>query len=303
MDIFNDIMFSASTGFNNWLYGTKAHGGHGISILIILLVGILLYTVGGFLIGRITKRFVQTTKRRDWHKKDIEKRQNTLVALFVNIWRIVITIVIIYAIIREFLPDIDKYLTPLFASAGIIGVALGFGAQSVIKDFLSGIFIITENQYRVGDIVDIEGASGTVERIGTRSTVIRDVGGNVHYFPNGMVTHVINKTMGYSMARFTISVVPDTDIDAVTAIINTIGEELAAEDGWKSKILKPPAFVSVGELTGTSVDLIVAGKTQPSDQWAVVAEMRRRLLETFEKKHIKLAVIPALGALARPAKK
>ena len=174
-------------------------------------------------------------------------------------------------------------------------MALGFGAQSIIKDFLSGIFIISENQYRVGDIVDIEGATGTVERIGTRSTVIRDVDGNVHYFPNGMVTHVINKTMGYSMARFIVAIHPASDIDQVANIINKLGTKLASEEKWKSKIIEAPAFVSLGELTGNSVEIIIAGKTQPSDQWSVIAEMRRRLLHELEKKGIELAILPTLS--------
>lgn len=120
-----------------------------------------------------------------------------------------------------------ELLAPLFASAGI-GVALGWRAVAS-QDFLSGIFIISENQYRVGDIIEIEGFGGTVERIGVRSTVIRDADGNVHYFQTAW-WHVINKTMGYSMARFTLSVAQNTDLERVEKIINKIGLELAAED-------------------------------------------------------------------------
>ncbi|RYF29296.1 MAG: mechanosensitive ion channel family protein [Chloroflexi bacterium] len=285
-----------------WLFGTKDEPGHGISILTIMIVGAIMYYVGGRIVTRSVKKLVGSARHREWHKKDIEKRQNTLAGLFLNIWRIIIFVFITYALLKEFFPDVDRMLAPLFASAGIIGVAIGFGAQSVIKDFLSGIFIISENQYRVGDIVDIEGASGTVERIGTRSTVIRDVDGNVHYFPNGMVMHVINKTMGYSMARFIISVHPSSDIEEVSTIVNKLGEELAGEEKWKPKIIEAPAFVSVGEFTGNAVEIIIAGKTQPSDQWAVIAEMRRRLLEALEDAGIELAVLPMLGAQP-PAKK
>jgi small conductance mechanosensitive channel len=180
-------------------------------------------------------------------------------------------------------------LAPLFASAGIIGVALGFGAQSLVKDFISGIFIISENQYRVGDIIDINGSSGTVERIGTRSTVIRDDDGNVHYFPNGTIQHVINKTMGYSMARFTISVATSEDLENIITIINTTGKKLSEEAKWKNKIIDPPIFSSVGEFTATNVSLVITGKTQPSDQWSVTSEMRRRLLEKFEADNISLS--------------
>lgn len=283
------------TSIQHWVFGTEDNPGHGITILFILLVGAFLYFVGGKIIERLVKRTVRTTSPRNWHKKDLEKRQATLGSVARNIWHISVLLGVIYAIMRDFVPDINSLLAPLFASAGIIGVAVGFGAQSLIKDFLSGLFIISENQYRVGDIVDIEGASGTVERIGARSTMIRDVDGNVHYMPNGMIQHVINKTMGYSMARFIIALHPSSDIDKVVEIINMTGNELAQDDQWKSKIIEAPAFVSLGELTGTSVEVIIAGKTQPSDQWAVIAEMRRRLLQVFEDNAIELAVVPNLG--------
>jgi small conductance mechanosensitive channel len=177
---------------------------------------------------------------------------------------------------------------PLFASAGIVGVAIGFGSQALVKDFLSGLFIISENQYRVGDIIDINGNSGTVERIGTRSTVIRDADGNVHYFPNGSIQHVINKTMGYSMARFTIGVHPSNELEKIITLINETGKKLAEEEKWKSKIIDAPSFESIGEFTPSTVNLLISGKTQPSDQWSVTAEMRRRLLVAFEKNKIDL---------------
>lgn len=257
----------------------------GLDILVIVIVATIFYLLGTAFMGRVVKKAVQT-RGRDWHKKDIEKRQKTLAALFTTMWRVAIITVATLALFRVFFPTAD--LAPLFASAGIVGIALGFGAQSLVQDFISGIFIISENQYRVGDIVDIEGFGGTVERIGARSTVIRDVDGNVHYFPNGMVQHVINKTMGYSMARFFIGVAPTTDIDEVIEIINETGKNLSEEEKWKKKILEAPEFVSVGEFTATNVDILVAGKTQPSDQWSVIAEMRRRLFDTFEAKGIKL---------------
>jgi small-conductance mechanosensitive channel len=263
---------------------------HLAAMLVIIITGALAYYVGGRMLARLVKRLVRSARHREWHQKDVEKRQNTLAAVVRSTWHIFIVVVVLVALFRESFDEADAILAPLFASAGIIGVALGFGAQSVVKDFLAGLFIIGENQYRVGDIVELaDNASGTVERIGSRSTVIRDIDGNVHYLPNGSIAHVINKTMGYSMARFIVTVDPTSDIKKISAIIDKIGKDLSHEEKWKNKILEPPAFVSVGEFTGTSLELIVAGKTQPSDQWAVVAEMRRRLLEALEKSEIKLA--------------
>jgi len=267
----------------------------GFDILFILAIGVLVYYVGKRLLGQIVKRVIISGHHKEWQEKDIEKRQRTLKRLFATIWRMLVILAIGYALIQKAFPDAGTVLAPLFASAGIVGIALGFGAQSLIKDFISGIFIISENQYRIGDIIDIEGYSGTVEQIGTRSTVIRDVDGNVHYFPNGMVQHVINKTMGYSMARFSLSLHPSTDLEVITEVINVIGQELAKEKIWEAKIIEAPSFVSIGEFNANSVELIVAGKTQPSDQWAVIAEMRRRLLRRFEKDGVRLAAPPSMA--------
>lgn len=285
----------------NWIRGPLVDFivSHLTDFIGIAVVSFFAYYIGMRLVKTIVHHAVQGARHREWHKKDIEKRQKTLTNLFRTIWKAVVLFAFFYASLNEFFPDVEVTLAPLFASAGIIGVVVGIGAQSLIKDFLSGIFIISENQYRVGDVIDIDGFSGTVERIGTRSTVLRDAEGNVHYFPNGMVQHVINKTLGFSMARFTLLVQPSTDIDKLADLIDKIGAQLANEDSWKDKIIKPPAFVSLGDITGNSTEVIVAGKTQPSDQWAVTAEMRRRLHEAFEKQAIKLATTSASQASSK----
>ena len=257
-----------------------------LEIIIIIIVAIALYWLGPRVVMWLTRHAFVTTYQRTLPKKDLEKRHKTLGGLFANVWRIIVVVIASYAIFTHFFNS--AALAPLFASAGIIGVAFGFGAQSLVKDFLSGVFIISENQYRVGDIIEIDGFGGTVERIGVRSTVIRDVEGNVHFFPNGVVQHVINKTMGYSKVYFTITVAPDTNISAASDIINRIGEEISGEEKWQRKVIEPPHFDILGDFNASSISLVVSGKTQPSDQWALTAEMRRRILREFEKEHIEL---------------
>lgn len=257
-----------------------------LEIIIIIIVAIALYWVGPRVVMWLTRHAFVTTYQRTLPKKDLEKRHKTLGGLFANVWRIIVVVIAGYAIFTHFFNS--AALAPLFASAGIIGVAFGFGAQSLVKDFLSGVFIISENQYRVGDIIEIDGFGGTVERIGVRSTVIRDVEGNVHFFPNGVVQHVINKTMGYSKVYFTITVAPDTNISTASDIINRIGEEISSEEKWQHKVIEPPHFDILGDFNASSISLVVSGKTQPSDQWALTAEMRRRILREFEKEHIEL---------------
>jgi len=257
-----------------------------LEIIIIIVVAIALYWLGPRVVMWLTRHAFVTTYQRTLPKKDLEKRHKTLGGLFANVWRIIVVVIAGYAIFTHFFNS--AALAPLFASAGIIGVAFGFGAQSLVKDFLSGVFIISENQYRVGDIIEIDGFGGTVERIGVRSTVIRDVEGNVHFFPNGVVQHVINKTMGYSKVYFTITVAPDTNISTASDIINRIGEEISGEEKWQHKVIEPPHFDILGDFNASSISLVVSGKTQPSDQWALTAEMRRRILREFEKEHIEL---------------
>ena len=257
-----------------------------LEIIIIIVVAIALYWLGPRVVMWLTRHAFVTTYQRTLPKKDLEKRHKTLGGLFANVWRIIVVVIAGYAIFTHFFNS--EALAPLFASAGIIGVAFGFGAQSLVKDFLSGVFIISENQYRVGDIIEIDGFGGTVERIGVRSTVIRDVEGNVHFFPNGVVQHVINKTMGYSKVYFTITVAPDTNISTASDIINRIGEEISGEEKWQRKVIEPPHFDILGDFNASSISLVVSGKNQPSDQWALTAEMRRRILREFEKEHIEL---------------
>lgn len=262
------------------------YDGHGWDIVTTLLVSIAFYLIGALFIGRIVNRIVQA-RGRNWHRKDVEKREKTLTHMFAILWRVVVITGAAFALFQIIFPGVS--LAPLFASAGILGVAFGFGAQSLVRDFLSGIFIISENQYRVGDVIDIQGSAGTVERVGARSTVLRDADGNVHYFPNGTIQHVINKTMGYSIARFYIGVASSSDLDEVIELINKTGASLAAEDKWKTKIITAPSFDSVSDFTANDITLLVSGKTQPSDQWSVVSEMRQRLFFEFENKKIKLS--------------
>ena len=262
----------------------------GISILAILVFGWLGRHFGGVVIDRVIRRIVRSSYFNDLSDDDVRKRQDTLIGLFTAIWRTVVVVVVSFLIFQRLFPQID--LTPVLASAGILGVALGFGAQSVIKDFLSGVFIILENQYRVGDVVDIEGAAGTVERISIRSTVLRDADGNVHYLPNGSVIHVINKTMGYSRVNFSLAVDPTTNIDDLSELINSVGDKLAKDDKWKDKVLEPPHFLSIGSFSDLALEVKVTGKTQPSAQWSVTGELRKRLLASFKKQGIELATLP-----------
>jgi len=271
----------------------------GATILIILVIGWLGRHFGGMVITRIIRRLIRANHFNELSRDDVRKRQDTLISLFAVMWQALLVIVVSFLVFEQIFPNID--LTPLFASSAIIGIALGFGAQSIIKDFLSGVFIITENQYRVGDVVDIEGAAGTVERITIRSTTLRDADGNVHFLPNGNVMHVINKTMGFSRVNFSLAVDPDTSVDHLSDLINEVGEQLANDEKWRDKILEAPHFLNIGTFSDVAIEVNITGKTQPSAQWSVTGELRRRLLKAFAKNKIELAHVPQ--SLAAPTKR
>lgn len=270
-------------------------------VIGILAVAWLGRHFGGMVIRRIITQAVHRSRDADMSEEDVTKRKETLIGLLTAIWKWLVIVVAVIMLLGELFPSIN--LAPMFASAGIVGIALGFGAQSLIKDFLSGIFIISENQYRVGDVVDLEGAAGTVEHVGVRTTILRDVDGNVHYMPNGEIMHVINKTMGYSKVNFKLSVNPDTDIDILAEVINKVGIKMSEDEAWKEKLLEPPYFLNIGAFSDTSMEVTIVGKTVASAQWGVTGELRRRLLRAFQKHHIELAQLPGITPWATPKKK
>jgi small conductance mechanosensitive channel len=242
------------------------------------------------LLASAVRRSLHHRAHGDTSEEDIKKRQDTLIAMFSAILRILVWLVASFSIVRIIFPKLD--LTPILASASVLGVAIGFGAQTLIKDFLSGLFIILENQYRVGDVVDINDAVGTVEQITLRSTIIRDNNGSVHYIPNGSINQAVNKTMGFSKINMALEMPSTTDVDALAKVINEVGKKMAAEEKWKDRIMDPPHFLGIDSFDTATLDVKIIGKTQPSAQWSVTGELRRRLLIAFKKEGIIQVKIP-----------
>ena len=281
------MMFDKATA--SWIFET------GITAIGIVVGAWIIHIIGHLVIKRVVRRTVKghyVIGKKTKPPKDVKKRQDTLISVLDVIWRIIVVTTAAVTLFKLFFPNID--LGPLIASAGIVGVAVGFGAQTIVKDFIGGLFIITENQYRVGDVVELESAaataaSGTVERVGIRSTVVRDTSGNVHYLPNGNILHVINKTMDYSNVSFTVSVQPDTDVDHLMGIINQVGDKLANSEKWSKKIMEAPHFLSLGSFNDIALEVNIGGKTQASEQWVVTSEMKKRLLKEFQNQNIELS--------------
>ncbi|WP_199423916.1 mechanosensitive ion channel family protein [Actinotalea solisilvae] len=184
----------------------------------------------------------------------------------------------------------DWNLGPVIASAGVVGVALGFGAQTLVKDFLSGIFMLVEDQYGVGDVVDLGEASGTVEAVGLRVTQVRDLQGTLWYVRNGEVLRVGNKTQGWSRAIVEVRVALDQDLDHVVGVLRAAATSVAADEAFAPLLLDDPEVTSFEDLTGESVMLRTLVKTVPSKQWEVQRELRSRIQSSLAAEGVPLAL-------------
>ncbi len=200
-----------------------------------------------------------------------------------------VTSVLIFTVAAAMvLAELGFDLGPVVASAGIIGVALGFGAQNLVKDYLNGIFMILEDQYGVGDAIDVGEASGIVEAVGLRTTRLRAVDGTVWHVRNGEILRVGNMSQGWSRALLDISVAYDTDTDRAAAIIKRVADDVWHDEDFSSVVMEEPQVWGVENLgiDGIAIRLVV--KTAPLEQWSVARELRRRIKTAFDTEGIEI---------------
>ncbi|MFC1872057.1 mechanosensitive ion channel family protein [Chloroflexota bacterium] len=171
---------------------------------------------------------------------------------------------------------------------GVGGLAIAFAAQNLVRDFITGFFILLEDQYRVGDVVTVAGISGVVEEIGLRRTILRDLDGIVHSVPNGKVEISSNMTRKFSRVNMDISVGYGENLNRVIEVINAVCNEMAEDPTWKPDLITTPAVVRVNKLGDSGIDIKVVGDTKPSRQWAVMGELRLRIKNTFDAKGIEI---------------
>jgi small-conductance mechanosensitive channel len=180
-------------------------------------------------------------------------------------------------------------LGPLIAGAGIVGVAIGFGSQNLVRDFISGVFMLMEDQYGVGDVVDAGPATGTVEGVGLRTTRLRDVNGTLWHIPNGEIRRVGNRSQGWARALVDVEVAYSTDLDDTTRTIEQVAHDLYADAHWAPKILEPPEVWGVEELGPEGIRVRLVAKTRPLEQWKVARELRARLKVAFDQAGIEVS--------------
>ncbi|HPU30728.1 MAG TPA: mechanosensitive ion channel family protein [Syntrophorhabdaceae bacterium] len=232
---------------------------------------------------KVTERFITFLLQK---KEDAEfqKRTQTLVTII----RYALTAVILAVASMMILKELGINIEPVLAAAGILGVALGFGAQSLVKDILSGFFIILEDQIRVGDVVEIGGKSGLVEKIGLKTTVLRDLAGNVHFVPNGEIKVVTNMTKEYSRYVLDIGVAYKEDVDKVMEVIKEIDEGLRNDPDFKDDIIAPIEVLGVDQFASSSVIIKARTTTMPLKQWRIGREFNRRIKKRFDELGIEI---------------
>ena len=236
--------------------------------------------IGSRAIERARDRSGSTERGRDAEAADRrQQRLDALEAVLASVVRVIAwSIAILYILAATF----GINVAPLIAGAGIVGLAIGFGAQDLIKDFVSGAFMLMEDQYGVGDIIDVGDATGTVEKVTLRTTRLRDVTGTVWHFPNGEIRRVGNLSQEWSRALLDIGVAYGTDIDHASAVIESVAEEMAAEPQYRELFLAEPEVWGVEDMAADAVLIRLVIKTLPGEQWPILRELRRRLKAAFD---------------------
>ncbi len=271
-----EVKDSIMNNFAPWILN------HGIQILIVIVAALVVGKISKIVVERIIKKTIRTSKYES--KAAEEQRENTLILVFNYAFNIILIVIVVLTILSEVGVDIG----PLIAGAGIVGVAVGFGGQYFIRDIIAGFFIILENQYRVGDVVEINNKGGLVEDITLRLTVIRDLDGVVHSIPNGEITYSSNMSKEFSRINLDIRVSYDSDIEKIIKVIDETGKAMAKDKEWKSQITTAPHFLRVDDFADSAIIVKILGETQPLKQWSVAGEFRKRLKISFDKNRIKI---------------
>lgn len=255
-----------------------------ITIMGIALVCFVIMRVLRVVIPQFVRRAV-TVNRSDDSTEDLAKRTATLERVVSSAVATVVIMMAFFMIISE----LGVNIAPLLAGAGIIGLAIAFGAQNMIRDLLAGVFIVMEDQYRVGDVVSIAGISGLVEDFNLRRTVLRDFDLTAHSIPNGEIKATSNLTRFRSRVNLNVSVAYKENIARCAAVINEVGKQMKDDPDWGPFMNEPIHFLRVENFAGSGIDLKVIGETLPTKQWDVAGEYRLRLKMAFDKAGIELA--------------
>jgi small conductance mechanosensitive channel len=257
--------------------------GPGLRILLVLVGAFVLSRVVHLLIARLPV-FLVSPEGPLAEVAERQKRATTISRVLRMLTTVVVMSIAILIVLRELGVDI----TPILTGAGIVGLAVGFGAQNLVRDVISGFFLIMENQVRLGDVAIINGKGGLVEAIRLRTVVLRGLDGTVHIIPNGNITELSNMTKDFSFALLDIGVAYKEDTDRVVEVLKEVGAALQNDPGYAGNILGPLEVLGVDKFDDSAVIIKVRMKTVPIQQWAVGRELRRRIKKAFDQRGIEI---------------
>lgn len=252
----------------------------GLRIFLILILTLVAIKACQILMDRLFARLFKN------HVDDVEiqKRSDTLKSVSRNILNMTIIVLAVLMILKELGVEIG----PILAAAGVVGVAVGFGAQQLVKDIIQGFFILLDDQIRVGDVVQIADKGGLVENVNLRMITLRDLAGNVHFVRNGEISVVTNMTKEYSRYVFDIGVAYREDVDEVIEVIKQVDEELRNDMAYKYDILEPIEILGLDQFADSAIIIKARTKTKPIRQWAVAREFNRRMKKKFDELDIEI---------------
>ncbi len=253
-----------------------------LHIAVVIVLAFVAWRVVKIVIHRIVAR--EVVEEDPLVRRQRKQRIETLAGIMNNV---AATVIITLAVLTS-LNYLNVPITSLVASVGVVGLAFSFGAQSLVKDIISGAFILAEGQYGIGDVIKLGDTSGLVEKVTLRTTVLRDEFGTVHTIPNGQITKVSNLTKSWSRAIVDVSVDYKENIDRVVALLRDVGADLAADKGWGQLLLGEPEVPGVEKLGDSGMVFRVMVKTLPLKQWDVARELRRRIKQRFEREAIRI---------------
>lgn len=252
-----------------------------VKVLVVVLFALFVYRILKFVIGRLVSRNVDEDD--PIVKRLREQRAQTLASLLTNVALIVVVTVTLLTVLGTFM-DIG----PILASVGVLGLAVSFGAQTLVKDIISGTFLLLEGQFGIGDVVRVGDTAGLVEKITLRTTILRDLHGVVHVIPNGSIDRVSNLTKTWSRAVIDVGVAYREDVDEVIAVLKQLGAEFQADPEWGALLIEPPEVLGVEQLADSAVVIRMMAKTLPLKQWEVARELRRRIKKRFDAEGIEI---------------
>jgi small conductance mechanosensitive channel len=252
-----------------------------IPIVLIVIISLIVVRLARFgvrgIVRALLDRETSEGTAQELSAVEIKKRMDTLESLGTNVVRVFVLVIGGVMILGE----LDLNIGPAVAGLGVVGIAVGFGTQSIVRDYLTGALILVENQFSKGDVITIAGVSGTVEDFSLRRTTLRDLDGVVHTVPNGEIKVASHRTRVWARINLDVTVAYGTDMEKATRVVNAVGEEMAADPEWRRRVMEAPHVERIEALGEYGVTLKVLGMVRATEQWAAGGELRKRLLAAF----------------------